>query len=113
MTAREKRAQARLLQKFLVRFEDAGEMRMAFTENISARGLFLKTRYPPPPGEHIRLLIRTAHGTRVRRGRVMWSRYNLAQPNSPRLGSGAGIQFRAHTHETVDGQSTAEANTPA
>ncbi len=101
MTAREKRVQARLLQKFLVRFEDAGEMRMAFTENISERGLFLKTRYPPPPGEQVRLMIRTARGTRIRQGLVMWSRYNLAYPASPRVGSGAGIQFQTDAHETV------------
>ena len=103
MTAREKRAQARVLQKFLVRFDDAGEMRMAFTENISEHGLFLKTRYPPPPGEQVRILIRTAHGTRVRRGMVMWSRYNLAHPSSPRVGSGAGIRFQPPPPEATTG----------
>ena len=66
---------------------------MAFTENISTQGLFLKTRYPPPPGVDVRLMIRTPQGTRVRRGVVMWSRYNLAYPSTPQIGSGAGIRF--------------------
>ena len=103
MTAKEKRAQQRLLQKFLVRFDDAGEMRMAFTENVSGNGMFLKTRYPPPPGEQVRLLIRTARGTRIKRGVVMWSRYNLAAPASPRVGSGAGIRFHAGSEEAAAG----------
>jgi hypothetical protein len=93
MTASERRAEARSLQRFLVRFEDAGELRMAFTENVSAEGLFLKTKYPPPPGEKLRLMVRTARGTRVQRGTVIWSRYNLAHPNSPSAGSGAGIRL--------------------
>ena len=93
MTASERRGEERSLQRFLVRFEDAGELRMAFTENVSAEGLFLKTRYPPPPGEKVRMLIRTAHGTQVQRGTVMWSRYNLAAPGAPRVGSGAGIRL--------------------
>jgi len=103
MTTREKRAHQRLLQKFLVRFEDAGEMRMAFTENISGQGLFLKTRYPPPPGGKLRLLIRTARGTRVEHGVVIWSRYNLAAPAALRVGSGAGIKFRSGCEEAVGG----------
>ena len=93
MTASERRADARSLQRFLVRFEDAGELRMAFTENVSAEGLFLKTKYPPPPGERVRLMIRTARGTQVQRGTVIWSRYNLAHPNAPSAGSGAGIRL--------------------
>ncbi len=108
MTAREKRAQARLLQRFLVRFEDAGEMRMAFTENISNHGLFLKTRYPPPPGELVRLLICTTRGTRIRQGIVKWSRYNLAYPSSSRVGSGAGIQFQSRSRESAAGCKTPE-----
>ena len=95
MTASERRAEARSLQRFLVRFEDAGELRLAFTENVSTEGLFLQTRYPPPPGERVRLMIRTARGTQVQRGTVIWSRYNLAHPTAPRSGSGAGIRFDA------------------
>jgi hypothetical protein len=93
MRARERRAGARSLQRYLVRFEDAGELRLAFTENISSEGIFLKTRYPPPPGAGLRLLMRTARGTRERRGVVVWSRYNLTHPASPRVGSGAGIRL--------------------
>lgn len=113
MTAPERRAHQRILQKFLVRFDDAGEMRMAFTENISIHGLFLKTRYPPPPGEQVRLLIRTARGTRVRRGMVMWSRYNLAHPGSPRVGSGAGILFRSGTREAAPGRTPLDSLPPS
>ena len=93
MTASERRAEARSLQRFLVRFEDSGELRMAFTENVSAEGLFLKTRYPPPPGERVRLMVRTPRGTEIQRGTVVWSRYNLADPTEPGVCSGAGIRF--------------------
>ena len=43
--ARERRGSQRCLQRFLVRFEDVGEMRMAFSENGSRDGIFLKTRH--------------------------------------------------------------------
>ncbi len=93
MAIRERRRAARTLQRFLVRFEDAGEMRMAFTENVSGAGLFLKTRYPPPPGADVRMLVRTAHGSRAVRGTVVWARLNLAAPAEPGQGSGAGIRL--------------------
>ena len=103
MTASERRAEARSLQRFLVRFEDAGELRLAFTENVSTEGLFLQTRYPPPPGERVRLMIRTARGTEMQRGTVIWSRYNLANPTAPSTGSGAGIRFDDEAvHPTVN-----------
>jgi hypothetical protein len=83
----------RLLQRYLVRFEDAGEMRLAFTENVSNDGLFLKTRYPPPPGAGVRMLIRTARGTQTRNGVVVWSRLNFLEPGAAQSGSGAGVRF--------------------
>lgn len=93
MTSQEKRTARRNPQRFLVRFEDAGVMRLAFSENISSAGMFLKTRFPPPPGTGLRLLIRTPQGGCTRRGVVMWARLNLKSPRRPRTGSGAGIRF--------------------
>ena len=93
MTATERRAAERRLLRFLVRFDDEGDMRMAFTNDISRDGLFLKTRNPPPPGTDLRLLIRTAQGREERRAVVVWTRYNFAQPRDPFAASGAGVRF--------------------
>lgn len=93
MTDRERRSASRALQRYLVRFDDAGEMRLAFTQDISPEGLFLKTRFPPPPGAGLRLLIRTARGTRSRAGIVVWGRYNFGSRNDPSCASGVGIRF--------------------
>jgi hypothetical protein len=99
--ARERRSSRRCLQRFLIRFEDAGEMRLAFSENVSHDGIFLKTRYPPPPGAGLRLLIRTPRGGEVRHGVVIWSRYNFHHPAMPHAGSGAGIHLSPRTQGRI------------
>jgi hypothetical protein len=99
--ARERRGSRRWPQRFLVRYEDAGEMRLAFSENVSSGGLFLKTRYPPPPGAGLRLLIRTPQGAETRSGVVIWSRYNFQAPSIPRAGSGAGIRLLSPAEATI------------
>lgn len=93
MTARERREASRSLQRYLVRFDDAGQMRLAFSNDVSDAGMFLKTRYPPPPGTGLRLLVRTSHGMEHRSGVVVWTRLNLGQPDGPTASSGAGIRF--------------------
>ena len=99
--ARERRGSQRCLQRFLVRFEDVGEMRMAFSENVSRDGIFLKTRYPPPPGAGLRLLIRTPQGAETRSGVVIWSRHNFHAPTMPHAGSGAGIRLSPLASATI------------
>ena len=99
--ARERRDSRRCMQRFLVRFEDAGEMRLAFSENVSSDGIFLKTRYPPPPGAGLRLLIRTPQGAETRSGVVIWSRHNFQAPAVPHAGSGAGIRLAPRTQAMI------------
>ncbi|MFQ5719026.1 MAG: PilZ domain-containing protein, partial [Acidobacteriota bacterium] len=96
MTEADRRRASRDLQRYLVRFDDAGEMRLAFSNDVSPDGLFLRTRFPPPPGTDLRLMVRTAHGVREHAGVVVWTRMNFCQPDDPAQGSGAGIRFAAH-----------------
>lgn len=90
---KERRRDPRQLMRYLVRFDDEGELRMAFTGNLSSDGLFLQTKFPPPPGAFIRMLIRTAAGTVERTGLVVWARFNLRPRPHPSVASGAGIRF--------------------
>ncbi|MFQ5767913.1 MAG: PilZ domain-containing protein [Acidobacteriota bacterium] len=99
----ERRKGARHLQRYLVHFEDAGELRFAFTQDVSAHGLFLKTRLPPPPGTPLRLLIRTYRGSRTRTGTVVWTRMNFAAPGNPAWGSGVGIRFHEAGRKATSG----------
>ena len=93
MTAQERRDAARLPQRYLVRFDDSGEMRLAFSNDVSKAGMFLKTRNPPPPGTGLRMLVRTLHGMENRSGVVIWTRMNFQRPDDPTACSGAGILF--------------------
>ncbi len=93
MTTHDRRDATRSLQRYLVRFDDAGEMRLAFSNDVSPEGMFLKTRFPPAPGTGLRMLVRTARGVVRRSGTVVWTRLNFRWPDDPLAGSGAGIRF--------------------
>jgi len=90
----ERRRQIRQVQRWLVRFASGGELRSAFTWDVSEDGLFLRTENPPAPGTDLRLLLRAPRGSRERRGTVVWARLNLAAPADPVLGSGAGVRLQ-------------------
>ena len=87
MTAQERRQAVRALQRYLVRFDDAGEMRLAFSHDVSHAGMFLKTRQPPLPGTGLRMLVRTSRGTQRRSGVVVWTRLNFRRPDDLWLSS--------------------------
>jgi hypothetical protein len=75
----DKRQHLRHRRRFSLRFDDGngngnGEGRLAFTEDISRKGLFIKTTSTARPGSNIQVAI-TLPGGEVRlEGRVMWAK---------------------------------------
>ncbi|HEY5975172.1 MAG TPA: PilZ domain-containing protein [Geobacteraceae bacterium] len=71
----EKRDIIRLRKRMSVRFGIDDPIRVAFTEDISPDGLFIKTTNICPPGSLIKVVLALTETTTVMmEGRVMWAK---------------------------------------
>lgn len=73
----DKRQHLRHRRRFTLRFDDGtsnGEGRLAFSEDISRKGFFIKTIYAVRPGSKIQVTIALPSGEVRLEGRVMWAK---------------------------------------
>lgn len=71
----EKRELTRFRKRLSLRFGVEGPARVAFTEDISFQGMFIKTTNICPPGTRIRIDLALADDQIVHlEGRVMWAK---------------------------------------
>ncbi len=77
---------------------DVGNFVQGFATNISAGGMFIRSKKPHPVGTEVRFQIELANGARVMRGTavVRWIR----EPGDPTGTTGMGLQFREVDEET-------------
>lgn len=71
----EKRDIIRLRKRFALRFGVGEPVRMAFTEDISPEGMFIKTTNICPPGTKINIILTVSNDQVLHlEGRVMWAK---------------------------------------
>lgn len=89
----DKREIKRQGKRLKVRFGTEEPKRMAFTEDLSARGLFIITGQPELPGSVLKLLIILPNGEEVfAQGRVRWAK--RVPPNLVRIAKKGGMGVR-------------------
>ncbi|MSN26975.1 MAG: pilus assembly protein PilZ [Geobacter sp.] len=97
----EKRDLKRFKKRISIHFGVEGASRIAFTEDISATGMFIKTPNIAPPNTKIRIKFALVEGQNIEiEARVMWAKkvpqnlFHLVKK------SGMGVRFlRFHTGE--------------
>jgi len=89
----EKRDWARKRKRVRVRFGIEEPQKMAFSDDISADGIFIKTATPEPPGLLLQLEITLPDETLVLcKGRIYWAK--KVPPNMLRLVGKGGMGVR-------------------
>ena len=95
----EKRERVREKKRLKLRFGTDEPRRMAFTEDVSARGLFIITGQPEKPGTKLLLLIFLPEGKEVvASGRVQWAKKVPA--NLVRVAKKGGMGVRLSSFES-------------
>lgn len=75
MPLNNRRLNNRARKRLQVRYGEEDPCRLAFTEDIHRRGLFLKTAQPLRPGTRLRLVLNLPnYGNATLRGQVRWAR---------------------------------------
>jgi len=95
----EKREIKRKRKRLRLRFGAEQPQRVAFTEDLSERGLFVITGQPERPGTQLVLEINLPDGQQViAHGRVRWAK--KVPPNLIRIASKGGMGIVLQTFET-------------
>ena len=97
----DKRDIRRIKKRITIRFAVGDTFRVAFTEDISMTGMFIKTPNVAPPDSKLRIELEIPEGPKVEiEGRVMWAKrvpqnmFHLVKK------SGMGVRFlRFHSGE--------------
>ena len=88
----EKRTTQRCHQRMSVRYGENGHSRIAFADNFTEDGIFLRTAVVHTPGSRIYLSMNIPGGDVVAIGRVAWAR--RIPPHMLRLVKNAGMGIR-------------------
>ena len=89
----EKRNLKRKKKRVKVRFGIDEAKKIAFSDDISTRGIFIKTAAPEPPGKVLHIEILLPDETRVLcKGRIHWAK--RVPPNMLRLAGKGGMGVR-------------------
>lgn len=89
----EKRYEQRRKRRFAIRFGTDSPTRLAFTEDVSKGGIFIKTTNVYPPGSQLQVTILLPDEQMiVMEGKVQWAR--RVPPQMLRLITKAGLGFK-------------------
>lgn len=94
----EKRIQRRYKKRLSLRFTDPNDLirgsnRLAFTEEISRSGIFIRSSYVVRPGSHMEILIDAPGGSVRLEAQVMWAKKVQASFMRHASKPGMGVQI--------------------